>query len=310
MISVVIPLDSYGQWAREAINSCVNDDEQLEIILVLSKTISAKMNEIKSDYPSRNGKSFNVFVQGGIGLSSALNEAVFVSSHELIARLDSDDILAVGRLKLQKDFLLSNPNYVAVGGQVELIDALGNGIRKIYRPISDSSIRKQIVFGNCFTHSAMMFRKRVFDTAGGYNVKSNAEDFELWSNMITIGKMANLPALACYSRIHEKQISVINSNPVSASNYQIIQKNILFFDHKITNLEGFDQLPFWMRFAINLKTLAFYRFSEARKLSHTGFQGGLNVMLGMGCALVLWPTCIFRYMDSRRPKSARVQTLD
>jgi glycosyltransferase involved in cell wall biosynthesis len=301
MISIVMPLDGYGDWARQSINSCMRDPERLEIVLVLSKKTSSKIGDIKNEFPSIEGKSFKFLVQDGIGLADALNEGVIAASYELVARLDSDDLLATGRLTLQKEFLLSNPSYVAVGGQVELIDSLGNTIRRIHRPASDLAVRKQIVFGNCFTHSAVMFRKTIFTSVGGYDADCDAEDFDLWSRMITVGKVTNLKQLACFSRMHEAQISSVNSLKVSKSNFQIIRKNVLFLDYRMANL-SWSQLPLRTRFSVSTKSLAFFNISESRKSNRSSLREQTKVGFRLVFALILWPPSLFRYISARHGK--------
>ncbi len=305
MLSIVIPVNTYNQWTKEAIESCRRDKEPLEIVIVLSKGLRDKLFEIEGDFPSTETKKMKILVQKESGLAAAMNEGVLASSNDIVARLDSDDLLVAGRLTSQLEFLLANQNYVAVGGQVEVMDMSGNLIRRIYRPNSDFAVREQIVFGNCFTHSAMMFRKNIFLKAGGYDPNSAAEDFDLWSKMITLGKMTNLDVLSCYSRVHENQISIRNSRNIIKSNFQIIRRNILFIDHQITDPNYFYWIPLRTRFLINLKSWAFVHISEARK-SNIGTTSGLVRAIGrLVLAFAVWPTSISRYSSARK-----VQLLD
>lgn len=299
MLSIVIPVNTYDQWAKDAINSCLRDTESLEIVIILSKKLEMKLTEIESELAPTESKKLKVLVQEGNGIAAAMNEGVAATSYEMVARLDSDDLMATGRLTSQKRFLMNNPDFVAIGGQVELIDMSGRWIRRIYRPNSDGAVRQQIVFGNCFTHSAMMFRKSVFTIVGGYDLQSSAEDFDLWSRMMTLGKMKNLDVLSCYSRLHQNQMSVNNSREVAKSNYKIIRRNILFLDHQISNRDDFLELPFKTRLIIELKALAFFNISEARKSNRRHLQGRISCFLRISIAFALWPGSISRYLKAR-----------
>ena len=299
MISVVMPINRYENWTMSAISSCLLGGEPIELILVLSKSLMADSKKIQSDLTDLGIETFQVIVQNGDGIADALNEGVQKSSCELIARLDADDLMCEGRLRAQRELLDSNNKLVAVGGQVSVINLVGEVVRTIYRPLSDASVRKQIVFGNCFTHSAVMFRKSVFFKIGGYDTRSHAEDFDLWTKMLKYGEMSNLPQVVCFSRMHNQQLSKINREKVAVSSLQIIKLNILQNDYGISGSIENGELTRFKRVVVFLKSKSFYRIARIRNSVSWDAPSVTRAILDLFVSFAYWPPSLARYVSSR-----------
>jgi glycosyltransferase involved in cell wall biosynthesis len=116
------------------------------------------------------------------------------STGEYVAILDDDDEwVDVEKLKKQVEFLDNHPDYVLVGGGVEI----SNSKFQIqnFRPESDKNIRQSMLFRNNFFTSTVMFRREAAIKAGGF-IKDGidlAEDYDLWLRMGKLGKMHNFP---------------------------------------------------------------------------------------------------------------------
>jgi glycosyltransferase involved in cell wall biosynthesis len=299
MISVVIPVNRFDNWAASAISSCLLGGEPIELILVLSRSLTTESEGIQAQLKELGIETFKVVVQKGEGIADALNDGVLESSYELIARLDADDLMCEGRLKAQRELLESNHKLVAVGGQVSVINLVGEVIRTIYRPLSDASIRRQIVFGNCLTHSAVMFRKSVFFKIGGYDTKSHAEDFDLWTRMLKYGKINNLPQVVCCSRMHNGQLSQSNRKKVALSTLQTIKMNISQNDYGIDGSIENSEVTRVKKVAIFLKTKSFYRIAKVRNSMIWDTTSVAKAILDLLIAFAYWPPSLFRYARSR-----------
>ena len=294
-----MPINRYDNWTASAISSCSLGGESIELILVLSKSLMTDLKRIQSDLTDLGVETFQVIVQKGEGIADALNEGVQKSTCELIARLDADDLMCEGRLKAQRELLDSNDELVAVGGQVSVINRVGEVIRTIYRPLSDESVRKQIIFGNCFTHSAVMFRKSIFFKIGGYDTTSHAEDFDLWTRMLKHGEMTNLPQVVCFSRIHKHQLSQVNRGKVAASSLQTIKINILQNDYGISEVIGNGDLTRLKRVAVFLKSKSFYKIAKVRNSVSWDALSMTRAIFDLFVAFAYWPPSLVRYVSSR-----------
>ena len=123
-------------------------------------------------------------------ISKNLNEGMRIAKGKYIARLDDDDYWCDDdKLKKQADFLESHPDCVVVGGGTIVVDDADKERFRYFKQETDEAIRSRALFANPFTHSTVMFRRDIALAAGGYGNYKNAEDWDLWLNMGTRGKV-------------------------------------------------------------------------------------------------------------------------
>ncbi|MEZ4823137.1 MAG: glycosyltransferase [Ignavibacteria bacterium] len=117
------------------------------------------------------------------GLAGALNFGLKISSFDLVARIDADDLNTKDRLEKQISFLNSDK-----GSDVDISSSWSVYFNKADRiiflhkpPSTDQAIRKFLDLHNPLNHSSVMFRKDKVIASGGYNEDFGSyEDFELW----------------------------------------------------------------------------------------------------------------------------------
>lgn len=152
-------------------------------------------------------------------LGRSLNRGVAAARGELIARLDANDIAPLDRLEKQVRFLSEHPELALVGGQYEAIDTAGRRIpwAELPRPVTEPGVQWFMMFNSPFIHSAVVFRKAVFDAVGGYDPAfewAPSEDAELWSRMAAAGhRMVNLPDMLVLLRHDPTSITYDPARP-------------------------------------------------------------------------------------------------
>jgi hypothetical protein len=99
-----------------------------------------------------------------------------------------------------------NPKCVLCGTWVNLIPQI---VLFTY-PISHPDIQVRMLSANAFAHpSVLMRRSTILDYELTYNPAFEpTEDYELWSRMMLIGEVHNIPEALLSYRVHDKQISV------------------------------------------------------------------------------------------------------
>jgi glycosyltransferase involved in cell wall biosynthesis len=99
------------------------------------------------DFKSRFPDKVIVIISRLPGVANALNCGLKLSDAELIARIDSDDLIVAGRIAKQRHELIKKKVSV-LGGQALFIDEMGNSVRpfKTNNPITMSGIRRQMFF--------------------------------------------------------------------------------------------------------------------------------------------------------------------
>lgn len=141
-------------------------------------------------------------LDSNVGLGPALNEGLKACRHEIIFRMDTDDICHPLRFERQVDFIRSNPNVDLLSAWVgefdkEIDDV--HAIRKI--PIHHNQIVSFAKRRNPFNHMAVVYKKSAVLSAGAYQDDYLYEDYALWVRMIKNGAVtANLPEILVYAR--------------------------------------------------------------------------------------------------------------
>lgn len=194
VVSVIIATFNRDKYIRRAIESVLEQTcKNVEIIVVDDGSEDRTKEVIK---PYLKNKNFYYIQQKNKGASAARNKGIELSKAEYIAILDSDDSWHdIKKLQKQIDFLENNPGYVLTGGGVIIVDSENREISKYLFLESDEDIRGRLLIDNTFVHSSVLYRKKSWRDAGGYdeNLKFS-EDKDLWLKLGKIGKLYNFPA--------------------------------------------------------------------------------------------------------------------
>lgn len=136
-----------------------------------------------------------VYLQTNQGLGNALRIALDNCTHDLVARMDSDDISAPYRFQKQLEIFRSTSSVDIVGGQItEFVGEPNNivGLRDV--ELTDSNIKIDMKKRCAMNHMAVMYKKNVVQAVGGYQDWYYNEDYYLWIRMVEHGcKFANVP---------------------------------------------------------------------------------------------------------------------
>lgn len=163
-----------------------------EVVLVEDGPISAELKAVIESYRQAiNVKS--VRLPNNVGLGAALNHGLKHCQHEIIARMDSDDISLPERFAVQYQYMLCNSEIVACSSYVEEFaeDSIITSIRKL--PTTHQKIVKYAKFRAPLNHPATMYRKSAILSVNGYPALF-PEDQALWAVLISKGFiLSNLP---------------------------------------------------------------------------------------------------------------------
>ncbi|MDD3474457.1 MAG: glycosyltransferase family 2 protein [Candidatus Dojkabacteria bacterium] len=190
LVSIVIPVHNGEKYIKEAIDSCLNQTyENREIIVVDDQSDDNTLNILR-DYKEKI-RVIPVKKQNGLG--NVINIGIRASKGEYIARMDADDVMYPNRLEKQLEYMQSNPNCVAVGGQIDIIDKDGNitGHRKY--AVEDRDIKKNLFLFQPFAHPAVTLRKSSLEEVGLYPENIwKVEDVKLFLLLSKEGEFHNI----------------------------------------------------------------------------------------------------------------------
>jgi len=148
------------------------------------------------------------------GFPYSLNEAAARASGRYLAVMDGDDIAFPDRLAIQVARMESEPELVALGAKVEVIDAEGRPLRQIQQPLDHETIleRHATTLQPQLYHPATLLRAETFHAVGGYREAfAKVEDYDLWLRLEERGRLANCPEVLLQYRVHMRSISHNNS---------------------------------------------------------------------------------------------------
>jgi hypothetical protein len=122
--------------------------------------------------------------------------------------MDQDDIMHPERLATQVEFLRLNKSISLVGANVEIIDTKGDHLAFQSYPETHQEIRKQLLFGNCFAHPVVMYRKSAIESIGLYNpLFTQAEDYAMYVSFAQQFECVNLQKILLKYRMSNSQTS-------------------------------------------------------------------------------------------------------
>ena len=288
-VSIVMSVYNAEKYLREAIDSMLNQTfTNFEFIIVNDGSTDDSLKIIESYRDER----IVILNQKNTGLAKALNKGIDKSKGNFIARMDADDISLPDRLQKQYDFLIQNPEYIALGSTAIIIDVDGNYVYTAFVPLTDEETK------NClpqtpFFHPSVMFKKNEFLKAGRYcEAMVKAQDTVLFNRMAKFGKFYNMKKPLIKYRI----VPTANTDRSYAGNnrrLKIYQKAIK--DNEISNE---DRL--FLQSISNKKKSTFrlsnYYLFLAKKYLFNNYHPKLarrNLILSMKINISVFAVCLY-----------------
>lgn len=223
MISVLVPVFRLPlEWFSQCLASieydlarleaALPDQPAAEIVIVSDGCDQADiLNYLQGR--SKQPRFRVVYSQENIGIPAALNLGIEACRHELIARVDSDDITLPGRFLAQWELMQSDPSIDVLGTALNYYIQQSNGVWAPAQLARHPAVitreigRRSRWFMN---HGTVMYRKSVLREVGMYDasLRGYSEDFELWIRLLRHGrKLCNLPASYYLLRIRAASAS-------------------------------------------------------------------------------------------------------
>jgi len=137
------------------------------------------------------------------GLGIALQAGLEMCSHELVARMDADDVAVPERFEKQLQAFERDDNLVLLGSHVfEFMESINEVLYKKHVPMSQEDIYRYARWRNPFNHMTVMYKKSAVLDAGGYRHSPGFEDYDLWTRLIKKNySMENLNEYLVFARI-------------------------------------------------------------------------------------------------------------
>lgn len=181
-----------------AIESVIEAQSQKpnEMILVIDGPISNDLEQLINVLSRENPRLFHVVrFEQNKGLGMALQKGMEAASHEIVMRMDSDDIALSDRFEKQLAFMEQHPDVAVCGGQIdEFIDDISNVVGRRIVPCTNDEIYRYMKSRCALNHVTVALRRSKVLEVGNYQPWFWNEDYYLWIRMMIAGyQFANLP---------------------------------------------------------------------------------------------------------------------
>lgn len=174
-----------------------------EIVLVIDGPLTVELDSVIKAWSERSLVPLNIIrLAKNLGLPVALNIGLKHCSHELVARMDSDDISTPARFQKQISHMEANPDVSISGAWIREFDSHPNDLTNIRKvPVEYEKIRIFAKKRCPLNHMSVIYKKTAIIEAGGYSDLSNSQDYHLWGRMLASGyKIDNMPDILIYAR--------------------------------------------------------------------------------------------------------------
>ncbi|WP_310964420.1 glycosyltransferase [Nocardioides terrisoli] len=175
-----------------------------EVVLVQDGPVPAALARVVEELTGRSEVPTRVVrLPRNIGLGPALDAGLAACSHEIVARMDSDDLSAPERFERQLPLIEAGADIVG-SGLWEFGRDRDDVVGRRTPPIDPDEIRRVIRFRDPFNHPTVVYRRSAVAAAGGYTDLALLEDYLLFTRMVEGGAVpANLPDPLVYYRVGE-----------------------------------------------------------------------------------------------------------
>jgi GT2 family glycosyltransferase len=191
---------------RAAFRSSVDDQTRPpdEVVLVQDGPVPAPLAATLEELSTHSPVPTKLLVlERNVGLGPALDAGIEACSHEIVARMDSDDLSAPERFAKQVP-LVEDGADIAGAGLWEFGSSVDDVVGRRTPPVDPDEIRRVIRFRDPFNHPTVVYRKAAVRAAGGYTDLPLLEDYLLFTRMVEGGAVpANLPDPLVYYRVGE-----------------------------------------------------------------------------------------------------------
>ena len=190
-VSVILSVHNGERFLGQAVRSILGQTfRDFELLIVDDASRDGTREIIESSGDPRIRLIANA---SRLGLTRSLNKALALAAGDIIARLDHDDFAVPQRLEAQVRFLDGHREVGAVGSDLWILESSGRKLRD-RQPVDDLQCRWQLLFDSPIAHPASAYRAELATRLGGYDDNIHyAQDYDLWSRMAQVARLANIP---------------------------------------------------------------------------------------------------------------------
>lgn len=197
LVSIVTPSYNQGRFLRRTIDSVLSQDYPHVEYLVLDGGSTDETVDILQSY----GDRFFWRSERDRGQTDAINQGLRRARGDILAYLNSDDVLLPGALSTVVAHFAGHPEWDLLYGNANHIDV----IDRVLGPYPTAPYAfDRLLQSCCICQPAAFWRRRITDRVGLFDDSLHyAMDYEYWMRIDRAGgTLAQVPELLAGSRVH------------------------------------------------------------------------------------------------------------
>lgn len=218
LVSVIMPVKNAEAYLRESIESILSQSyETIELVIVDDGSSDGSLG-IASEYADR----LVLCSCESRGVWSARNFGVQVASGEYLAFQDADDVAFPDRIKIQMNYLLTNPEMGIVFGSMVEFQGESSGV--VNRQVEE--LKEIKVRANC--PGAMLLTRKAFKKVGEFTETWKIAGFIDWyMRALDLGiKVCDLSEVILARRVHQANSTLIEGSILPQEYLQAVRRGL------------------------------------------------------------------------------------
>lgn len=187
-LSLLLPVwagdrpDFLADAFRSAVDAQTRRPDQ--VVIVRDGPVPAALAERIAELAASSPVPVDVVeLERNVGLGPALDAGLAACRHDVVARMDADDICMPHRFAVQLPIIESGVDIVG-SGLVEFADDPDDIVTTRSVPTEPEEIRRRARFATPFNHPTVVYRRPLVTGVGGYTDFAKMEDYLLWAKLI------------------------------------------------------------------------------------------------------------------------------
>lgn len=223
-----MPAFNAAKYIDKSIKCILNQTNKNWELLIADDASTDKTKEIINQFSDPRIKCFHN--DSNLGYLETWNKLMKEASGDFITFQDADDLCAINRVELLLNELIKDSELAVVGSNFKHINTSDEVVEISEFPLSHEEVFNAMPNKFHFIGSAIMIRKEVYDTIGGYHTFFNrigAEDYYWMYLIMEKFKFKNISSPLYYYRFNESSVSGNISNNPSKINISKILHHLI-----------------------------------------------------------------------------------
>ena len=148
---------------KESVDSILNQTVKTDnFVIVKDGPLTDELNQILDNYAKKYPEICIITLKKNVGLGKALHTGLLYCKHELVARMDADDIACPQRLEKELNFLKENNLDFVVTGADYLDEEENISPGDTIPNLDPCQVEQCSKYGNVAIHSSWLLKKKIY----------------------------------------------------------------------------------------------------------------------------------------------------